>query len=125
MQGEGTLRFLWFLMKTLKPSIPSLSSIKQFKLPVDLQPQKVCITYPIMKLLIPLIVCKYMPEYIHVCINFVQLMKRAGLQAMHSARRIGAPFLYDFTLHTVAFVVIIVFAAPIWPRCAVLCHQFN
>lgn len=41
MQSEGTLRFLWMIMKTLKPSIPSLSSIKQFRLPIDLQPQKV------------------------------------------------------------------------------------
>ena len=43
LQSEATLKFVWFTIKTVKPVIPTLSAIKHFKLPVDLQPQKVYI----------------------------------------------------------------------------------
>ena len=43
LQGEGNLKFVLYTMKALQPAIPSLTSIKNFKLPIDLEPQQVLI----------------------------------------------------------------------------------
>ena len=45
LQGEQALKFLWYMLRTHKPGIPSLHSIKKLELPLSLAAHKVILIY--------------------------------------------------------------------------------
>ena len=94
-------------MKTMSPTIPTLSSIKQFKLPIHLQPQKV------LTLWLGTI------NVVRVCTHFCLMSVSGKISSLNDM------LWWSIDQCKVNCIIALYFIAPVQSRPAILCHQFN